>query len=134
MVWGQWMIVQFSVEEELRIENQSRSALNCDDTQQLAKLCASLVKQNAYYSKLISQATGHIAELEMIMTFGGELKSQSVSDGLDPTHQDDTQVRNLFVRFLLIFLGWLVDVFEVCFHLLRQGWLAMNPKHHDSGS
>jgi len=134
MAWGQWMIVEFSVEEELRIENQSRSALHCQDTQQLASLCASLVKQNAYYSKLISQATGHISELEMILTFGGEIKSLSESDDSDPIHQDDTQVRNLFVRFLSIFLGWLVDVFEVCFHLLRQGWLAMNPKHHDSGS
>ena len=134
MVWGQWMVVEFSVEEELRIENQSRSALHCQDTQQLAKLCASLVKQNAYYSKLISQATGHIAELEMIVTFGGELKSPSVSDDLGQIHQDGTQVQNLFVKVLLIILGWILDVAEFCFHLLQQGLRTMNPKHHDSES
>ena len=128
------MVVEFSVEEELRIENQSRSALHCQDTQQLAKLCASLVKQNAYYSKLISQATGHIAELEMIVTFGGELKSPSASDDLGQTHQDDTQVQNLFVKVLLIILGWILDVAEFCFHLLQQGLRTMNPKHHDSES
>ena len=128
------MVVEFSVEEELRIENQSRSALHCQDTQQLATLCASLVKQNAYYSKLISQATGHIAELEMIVTFGGELKLQSGFDDLGQTRQDDTQVQNLFVKVLLIVLGWILDVVEFCFHLLRQGLQAMNPKHHDSGS
>ena len=125
------MIVEFSVEEELRIENQSRSALNCDDTQQLAKLCASLVKQNAYYSKLISQATGHIAELEMIMTFGGELKSQSVSDGLDPTHQDDTQVRNPFAIALLTILGFVVDLCEFWFGLLQRVTRTKSPKNHD---
>ena len=125
------MIVEFSVEEELRIENQSRSALHCQDTQQLASLCASLVKQNAYYSKLISQATGHISELEMILTFGGEIKSLSESDDLDPIHQDDILVQNPFVRVLLIVLGLLVDLAEFCFRLLQRVMPARNQANRD---
>jgi hypothetical protein len=128
MTWGQWMVVQFSVEEELRIENQSRSALQCQDTEQLAKLCASLVKQNAYYTKLISQATGHIAQLEMILTFG-KPRLQSESDDSDQTHPGDTQVRNPFVIGLLIILGFVVDVAEFCFGLLQKVIPARSPKN-----
>jgi hypothetical protein len=129
MTWGQWMVVEFSVEEELRIENQSRSALHCQDTEQLARLCASLVKQNAYYTKLISQATGHIAELEMITMFGDNIKSQCVSDDLNQTHQGDIQVRNPFVITLLIVLGFVVDVAEFCFGLLQPVKKARSPKN-----
>jgi len=131
MTWGQWMIVEFSVEEELRIEKQSRLALHCKDTEQLATLCASLVKQNAYYSKLISQATGHIGELEMILTFGSEIKSQSASGDLGQTHQDDTQVRNPFVIVLLTILGFVVDLCEFCFGLLQRVTRTKSPKNHD---
>lgn len=122
------MVVQFSVEEELRIESQSRSALHCQDTEQLAKLCASLVKQNAYYTKLISQATGHIAELEMILTFGNP-RLQCESDDSDQIHPDDTQVRNPFVIGLLIILGFVVDIAEFCFGLLKRVMPAKNPKN-----
>ena len=124
------MIVEFSVEEELRIENQSRSALHCQDTEQLAKLCCSPVKQNAYYTKLISQATGHIAELEMIAMFGDDSKLQCASDDSGQTRQDDTQVRNPFVIALLIALGFAVDVAEFCFDLLQRVKPAKSPKHH----
>ena len=61
------MIVEFSVEEELRIESQARTVLHCEDSAEVARLCSSLVKQNAYLSQLVRQATGHIAELEMTM-------------------------------------------------------------------
>lgn len=125
------MIVEFSVEEELRIENQSRSALHCQDTEQLAKLCCSLVKQNAYYTKLISQATGHIAELEMIAMFGDDSKLQCASDDSGQTCPDDTQVRNPFAITLLIVLGFVVDVAEFCFDLLQRVMRTKNPKNPD---
>jgi len=131
MTWGQWMIVEFSVEEELRIENQSRSALHCQDTEQLAKLCASLVKQNAYYTKLIAQATGHIGELEMVLLFGGDPKSQCASDDLGQRHQDDTQARNPFAIALLTILGFVVDLCEFCFGLLQRVKRTKSPKNHD---
>lgn len=129
MTWGQWMVVEFSVEEELRIESQSRSALHCQDTEQLAKLCASLVKQNAYHTKLIAQATGHIAKLEMVLMFGGDPRSQSASDDSGQTRQDDTQVRNPFVIALLIVLGFAVDVAEFCFGLLHRVKPTKSPKN-----
>lgn len=130
MTWGQWMVVEFSVEEELRIESQSRSALQCQDTEQLAKLCASLVKQNAYYAKLISQATGHIAELEMILTFG-DPRLQCESDDSDQIHPDGTQVQNPFVNVFLIILGMIMELGEFCFGLLQRVMPTKNPKNPD---
>ena len=65
MAWGQWMVVNLTLEEQLEIEKQVRCALAHHDSQSVAKLCASLIRQNAYQSRLIKQATGHIAEIEM---------------------------------------------------------------------
>ena len=57
-------MVQLSLEEQLALEGQSRVALNCPDREQVAKLCSTLIKQNAHQSKLIKQAVHHIAALE----------------------------------------------------------------------
>jgi len=118
------MIVEFSVEEELRIESQARTVLHCGDSQQVAKLCASLVKQNAYLSRLVRQATGHITQLELMQVLEGLDKpdperSETVrllceSGNWDLTHQNDTRDRSLFVTLLLIALApfpWLVGAF-----------------------
>lgn len=121
MSWGQWMVVEFSVEEELRIESQARTVLHCGDSQQVAKLCASLVKQNAYLSQLVRQATGHITQLELMQVLDNPdpERSETVrllceSGNWDLTHQDDTQDRSLFVTLLLIALApflWLIGAF-----------------------
>jgi hypothetical protein len=71
MAWGEWMIVELSVEDQLRLEGQARAALSHDDPNQVAQLCASLIRQNAYQSKLIQQATGHIGQLEMEQFLAG---------------------------------------------------------------
>lgn len=118
------MVVEFSVEEELRIENQARTVLHCEDSQEVANLCASLVKQNAYLSQLVRQATGHITQLELMQVLEGldnpdPERSETVrllceSGNWDLTHQDDTQDRSLFVTLLLIALApflWLVGAF-----------------------
>ena len=124
MSWGQWMVVEFSVEEELRIESQARTVLHCGDSQEVAKLCASLVKQNAYLSQLVRQATAHITQLELMQVLEGldnpdPERSETVrllceSGNWDLTHQDDTQDRSLFVTLLLIALTpflWLAGAF-----------------------
>jgi hypothetical protein len=64
MAWSQWMVVTLTLEEQLQLESQARSALNHSDRDAVAKLCASLIKQNAYQSQLIKQAVGYIAALE----------------------------------------------------------------------
>jgi len=64
MAWGQWMIVEWTLEEELKIEAQTRIAFTHDDIDGIRKLCASLIRQNAYYERVLRQATGHIAEIE----------------------------------------------------------------------
>ena len=63
------MVVEFSLEEQLAVETQSRLVLNCTDSKEIARLCATLIKQNAHQSKLLSQAVRHIARLEAIMCF-----------------------------------------------------------------
>ena len=118
------MVVEFSVEEELRIESQARTVLHCGDSQEVAKLCASLVKQNAYLSQLVRQATGHITQLELMQVLEGldnpdPERSETVrllceSCSSDQSHQGDTRDRSLFVTLLLIALApflWLVGAF-----------------------
>ena len=70
MSWGDWMMVHWTLEEELQLEAQSRSAFAHNNSDEVRSLCASLIKQNAYYAKLLEQATGHIAELEMTAFLG----------------------------------------------------------------
>jgi len=127
MTWGKWMVVEFTVEEELRLETQCRSAYNCTDLQQLAHLCSSLVRQNAYYTKLVKQATGHIAEIEMIALFSQEVQVENLSE----PKGDDIQVRNPFLNILLIILGIVMELGEFCFDLLRRVMPAKTPENHD---
>ena len=63
------MVVEFSLEEQLAVETQSRLVLNCPDSKEVAQLCATLIKQNAHQSKLLSQAVRHVARLEAIICF-----------------------------------------------------------------
>lgn len=65
MSWGQWMVVNLTMEEELKIEAQSRTILNHANTEEISKLCATLMKQNAYQQKLIKQAASYINEIEL---------------------------------------------------------------------
>lgn len=124
MSWGQWMVVEFSIEEELRIESQARSVLHCEDSMEVAKLCSSLVKQNAYLIQLVRQATGHISQLELKIALDelhetdpktAELaRSLFESCSSDQIRLGDTQDRSLFVTLLLIALApflWLVGAF-----------------------
>jgi hypothetical protein len=71
MSWAQWMVVNFSLEEQLTMEKQARAVLSHYDVDQIRKLCASLVKQNQMQQALIKQATGRIIELESIVTCAG---------------------------------------------------------------
>jgi len=65
----EWMVVELSLEEQLAVETQTRLVLNCPDSKEVARLCSTLIKQNAHQSKLLSQAVNHIARLEAIMCF-----------------------------------------------------------------
>jgi hypothetical protein len=130
MSWGDWMVVAFSIEEELQIESQARTVLHCDNTAEVARLCSSLVKQNAYYAKLLRQATGHIAQLEMEILLNEDVKSQSASDDLDPSHLDDIQDRSLFARLLLSILSVLVSCGFAVHRLLQRVKPAKSPTPH----
>jgi len=60
----EWMVVELSLEEQLAVETQARLVLSCPDSKEVARLCSTLIKQNAHQSKLLSQAVNHIAILE----------------------------------------------------------------------
>lgn len=64
MAWADWMVVNLSLEEQLQLEREARSVLSHDDHDQVAKLCAQLIKQTYYQQTLLSQAVGRITELE----------------------------------------------------------------------
>jgi hypothetical protein len=64
MSWAQWMVVELPLEDQLSLEKQSRIALLHDDTEQVRKLCAQLIKQNHMQQILLKQAVGRIMELE----------------------------------------------------------------------
>jgi hypothetical protein len=66
MGWADWMVVEQSLEEELRLERTVRAIYESDDLKQLQDLCAALTKQQWHYAQLLKQAVGHIAELDAI--------------------------------------------------------------------
>lgn len=111
MSWGEWMVVELTYEEELRIEQQSRSIIGASDDAQVRELCASFAKQNAFQQKLISQAVGHITALEaQIALSEAELldpgacaafRSRFGFDSSDPVRPSGTQDRSPFWSILL---------------------------------
>lgn len=64
MGWADWMVVNLSLEDELQLERDSRQVLTHHDHEQVAQLCAQLMKQNHHQQQLLKQAVGRITELE----------------------------------------------------------------------
>jgi len=64
MAWADWMVVNLSLEEQLQLEREARSVLSHDDHDQIAELCAQLIKQTHYQQTLLNQAVGRITALE----------------------------------------------------------------------
>ena len=104
MTWGDWMMVKLTIEEELRIESQSRSALIHPSEKDVRSLCASLIKQNAYYTRLIQQATGHIAHLET-SAFLGEHQTK-------PPHRPIMDLANRAARYAKLFSNLALRLFR----------------------
>lgn len=104
MSWGQWMVVQWTLEEELHIEAQARNVLYHHDAQEVRELCAALVKQQAYYAKLMQQATGHIAEIEMTVLLGSHQEAHPTESAIMaltyPTARNTKFFRDICLRFL----------------------------------
>lgn len=98
------MIVEWTLEEELHIEAQARSVLTHDDPDAVRDLCASLIKQHAYHSRLLRQATGHIAEIELTAILGCQHEPQSthgaVASLTDPAPRNAKGFGNLLLRLL----------------------------------
>lgn len=65
MGWGEWMVINPSLQEELELEKTIRCVTANGDDDKVRQLCASLLRQNWFQQQLIRQATGHIAKLEL---------------------------------------------------------------------
>ena len=59
-----WLIVEPSLEQELKLELEERDILLSDDHQETANLCASLWRQNWYKDEILKNCLGRIGELE----------------------------------------------------------------------
>ena len=115
MTWGDWMVVNLTMEEELRIEQQARSILAASDEDQVRDLCAALSKQNAFQQKLIKQAVRHITELELKAELSeledvdpvacAHVRRQFGFDDSDRSRPDGTQDQNLLLSLALKVLG-----------------------------
>lgn len=60
------MVVELPYEEQLMLERRVRAVQTSTDTNEIAKLCGSLIRQNYHQTKLLQQALGRIIELEVI--------------------------------------------------------------------
>lgn len=78
MSWGEWMVINPSLQQELELEKSIRCILASDDSAKVQSLCGSLLRQNWYQQQLIRQATAHIARLEMEQFLGSASKSPSL--------------------------------------------------------
>jgi len=65
MAWADWMVVKQTLEEELNLERQVRRIGETEDLHTLQQLCSALTRQNWHYSKLLKQAVGRVAELDV---------------------------------------------------------------------
>lgn len=74
MAWGEWMIVKFSVEEELKLERSVRQLQLEIKDEKIGRLCGSLFKQVYFYQQLVKQAVHHIAILELERDLGSRPK------------------------------------------------------------
>ncbi len=59
------MVVKQTLTEELSLERQIRSINSTKDLHTLQQLCSALTRQNWHYSKLLKQAVGRVAELDV---------------------------------------------------------------------
>ena len=60
-----WMNATQSLEEELFVERQCRSILGSKDLEEIQNLCVALLRQNYSQGRLLSQAVGKIAEMDV---------------------------------------------------------------------
>ena len=68
------MQVEFTLQEELRMEQQAREVMTASNHEEVRKLAAALVKQAAYQQKLLQQAVRYVAELEIKVTLAEDVE------------------------------------------------------------
>lgn len=59
-----WLVAEQTLEEELLTERYCRSVQDLKDIEVVQKMCISLIRQNSFQQKLLTQAVNRIAYLE----------------------------------------------------------------------
>ena len=134
------MVVNLTMEEELRIEQQARSILASSDEEQVRDMCAALSKQNAFQQKLIKQAVRHITELELKAELSAlesvdpvacaHVRQQFGFDSSDQPRPDGTQDRNLLLSLALKVLGPVLWALGYVLGLLEIARRTMSRARH----
>jgi len=60
------MMVEQSLEEELRLERNIRFIEDCENIDVLSQLCVSMLRTQSHQGQLLKQAVGHIALMEAV--------------------------------------------------------------------
>lgn len=63
-----WLVAEQTLEEELLTERYCRSVQDLKDIEVVQRMCISLIRQNSFQQKLLTQAVNRIAYLETQLT------------------------------------------------------------------
>nr|BAR36491.1 unnamed protein product [uncultured Mediterranean phage uvMED] len=65
MAFAQWLVPSISLEKQIDVERHARAVLTQGTEKEIRELCSQLVRTLAEKEQAISQAIGHILELEI---------------------------------------------------------------------
>jgi len=65
MAFAQWLVPSMSLEKQIAVERHARAVLTQGTEKEIRELCSQLVRTLAEKEQAISQAVGHILELEI---------------------------------------------------------------------
>lgn len=65
MAFAQWLVPSISLEKQIEVERDARAVLSQGTEKEIRELCSQLVRTLAEKEQAISQAIGHILELEI---------------------------------------------------------------------
>jgi len=64
MAWAKWLVVEPTLEQELKLESDCRSILQDQNNEQVAKFCTILQRKTWVQEQIIKQSIAKICELE----------------------------------------------------------------------
>ena len=75
MTWAKWLVVEPTLEQELKLEADCRAILQDQNLEQVAKFCTILQRKTWVQEQIIKQSIDKICELEAKLA-GLEIKAE----------------------------------------------------------